>query len=224
VKRGGILRPGQEEYLDGVLPPRDALIAEVEQRGLREEVPISDPATASLLAILVRACGARRILEVGTAIGYGVLWMAKAAPEAHITTIDVDPGRIAVARAYAERAGVSERVEFVEGPALEVLGRLSGPFDLAYIDAVKAEYRRYLDLLLPLLRVGGLVVADNVLWSGEVAEPPEEGESAESRAMGTFNAYLMMHPQLQSVILPLGDGVAVAAKTRPLRIEMGGPF
>ncbi|HEV3458422.1 MAG TPA: class I SAM-dependent methyltransferase, partial [Thermoanaerobaculia bacterium] len=130
--------------------------------------------------------------------------------------------------AYLERAGVAGRVELLEGAALELLPRLEGPFDLVYIDAVKTEYRRYLDLVLPHLRVGGLVVIDNLLWGGEVAEPPpvSEGEKEEPQAaaLRAFNGYLMMHPQLESVVIPLGDGVGLATKIKALRSEMGGPF
>ena len=107
---------------------------------------------------------------------------------------------------------MADRVELIEGAALEVLHRLQGPFDLAYVDAVKTEYRRYLDLLCPSLRVGGLVVCDNLLWSGRVAAPPEDGGPTDADALRAFNGYLMMHPQLQAVVLPLGDGLGVATK------------
>jgi predicted O-methyltransferase YrrM len=154
--------------------------------------------------------------------------MARGAPAARVTAIDIDAKRLAEARGYLERAGVADRVELLQGAALDLLPNLAGPFDLAYIDAVKTEYRRYLDLLLPSLRVGGLVVIDNLLWGGEVAEPLPEGgegdESGEADALRAFNGYLMMHPQLEAIVLPLGDGVGLATKTRMLRSEMGGPF
>jgi len=218
-----ILRPQQAAYLERLLPPRDPLLTEMESVSGEHGIPSSDPEVGRLLAILARACGARRMLEVGTAIGYGALCLARAAPEATVVSIDADPGRLRAARGYLERAGVAERVELVEGRALDVLPRLQAPFDLVYLDALKDEYRRYLDLALPLLRVGGLVVADNLLWKGRIAEPPEE-EDRSADAIRTFNGYLMMHPQLQAVVLPLGDGVGVAVKTRPTVMEMGGPF
>ena len=218
-----ILRPEQARFLDALLPPSDALLAEMEAWAAEHDSPISDPEVGRLLSILARARGARRILEVGTAIGYGALWMARGAPEARVVTIEKDPETAAVARGYLERAGVLARIEVVEGAALDVLPRLEGPFDLVYLDAVKTEYRRYLDLALPRMAVGGLLVADNMLWKGRVAEPADEPE-ADADALRAFAGYLMMHPQLQSVVLPLGDGVGLAVKTKPTVMEMGGPF
>jgi caffeoyl-CoA O-methyltransferase len=231
---GRILRPEQERYLERLLPPRDALLREMEEVAAREDVPISDPEVGRLLTVLARAAGARRIVEVGTAIGYGAICLARGAPEAKVISIDNDPARLVAARGYLERAGVADRVELIEGAALDVLSTLAGPFDLAYVDAVKREYRRYLDLLLPRVRVGGTLVFDNLLWRGHVAEPPdgeadeggadEGGDDENADHLRAFNGYLMIHPQLAAAVLPLGDGVGVAAKTKPLISEMGGPF
>ena len=221
--QASILRPEQEGYLDRLLPPRDPLLREMEERAERDDVPISDPEVGRLLSILARAVGARRILEIGAAIGYGAVWLARGAPEARVQSVDVDPERLATAREYLERAGLAGRVELIEGKALEVIQRLDGPFDLVYVDAVKTEYRRYLDLVLPKLRVGGLIVCDNLLWGGEVAAPGGEPDP-DADALRAFNGYLMMHPQLQAVVLPLGDGVGLATKIKPTIFEMGGPF
>jgi caffeoyl-CoA O-methyltransferase len=220
---GILLQPEQERYLDRLLPPRDPLLREMEARAAEEDIPISDPEIGRLLGILARVTGARRIVEVGTAIGYGALCLARGAPEARVLTIDTDPERLAAARGYLERAGVADRVELIEGPALEVLARLQPPFDLAYVDAVKKEYRRYLDLLVPLVRVGGVIALDNLLWKGRVADPPDD-DDPDADALRAFNGYLMMHPQLQSVVLPFGDGLGLATKVKPTIMEMGGPF
>ena len=160
---GVILRPAQERYLDRLLPPRDPLLAEMEEVGRREDIPISDPEVGRLLEVLARATRARRIVEVGTAIGYGTLCLARGAPEATVVTIDPDPERLARARAYLERGGVAGRVELVRGPALEVLPGLAGPVDLAYVDAIKTDYCCYLDLLLLKMSVGGTLVFNNLL-------------------------------------------------------------
>lgn len=230
---GSILHEAQERYLERLLPPRDPLLREMEELAARDGVPVSDPEVGRLLQILARTTGARQILEIGTAIGYGTLCLARGAAEARVTSIDVDASRLATARAFLDRAGVGERVELIQAPALEVLARpgpipgIGGPIDLVYLDGLKEEYRRTLDLLLPRLRVGGLVAVDNLLWKGWVADPPDEGEGAEDTkadVLRTFNGYLMSHPQLEAVVLPLGDGVGLATKTRPLMSEMGGPF
>lgn len=218
-----ILRPEQEAYLERLLPPRDPLLREMEEQSFQDDVPSSDPEVGRFLSILARSTGARRILEIGTAIGYGALCLARGAPEARVTSIDKDPERLATARRYLERAGVADRVELIEGAALDVLQNLEGPFDLAYVDAVKTEYRRYLDQIVPKLRVGGLVVCDNLLWGGAVAVPPDE-DDANGDALRAFNGYLMMHPQLQAVVLPVGDGLGVATKVKPTILEMGGPY
>lgn len=222
--KASILKPEQERYLDRMLPPRDALLREMEDLAHQEDIPIADPEVGRLLGVLARATAARSILEIGTAIGYGTLWLARGGPEARVTTIDISPRQIARARGYLERGGVLDRVELLEGAALDVLPRLSGPFDLVFVDAVKEEYRRYLDLVLPKLRVGGTLVFDNLLWAGHVAAPPDDESDKEADALRAFNGYLMMHPQLNAVLLPLGDGIGLAAKTKPTILEMGGPF
>ncbi|HEX3556133.1 MAG TPA: O-methyltransferase [Thermoanaerobaculia bacterium] len=221
--KGSILHAEQESYVERLLPPRDPVLREIEEHARRENVPISDPEVGRFLSIMARATGARLILEIGAAIGYGAICLARGAPEARVVSVDVDPGRLVWARSYVEKAGVADRVELIEGDVLDVLQRLPGPFDLVYVDADKMQYRRYLDQVLPRLRVGGVILLDNLLWSGHVAVPPAE-EDRQADALRAFNGYLMMHPQLQSVVIPLGDGVGVATKLKPTILEMGGPF
>lgn len=224
-----ILRAAQADYLDRLLPPRDAVRRRMEERAAEADIPIADPELGRLLEILARAAagrgGAGRILEIGTAIGYGTLSLALGAPEARIVTIDRDPAMHEAARDLLAEAGVLERIELVEGDAVELLPTLTGPWDLVYIDGDKPSYRRCLDLSLQGLRVGGLLVVDNLLWKGEIAEPPEAAEDDPSRdAIEAFNPYFMIHPQLRSLVLPLGDGVGVATKIQPLVTDLGGPF
>jgi predicted O-methyltransferase YrrM len=221
---GLILRPAQERYLDRLLPSRDPLLAEIEQAAERDDVPISDPEVGRLLELVARATGARRILEVGTALGYGTLCLARGAPEARVVSVDHDPGMLERARGYLERGGVAGRVELVEGSALEVVAGLAGPFDLVWVDFVKTQYRRCLDLVLPKTTVGGTLLFDNLLWGGRVADPPDDEDDEAADALRSFNGYLMSHPQLRAVVMPLGDGVGIATKTRPLISELGGPF
>ncbi len=216
-----ILRPEQAEYLELLLPPSDPLLAEMERVAAGRQIPISDPEVGRLLELLARSCRARRVLEIGTAIGYGTLCLARGAPEATIVSLDRDAEIQREAMTWLESGGVADRVELHCGEALEMLPGLAGPFELAYVDADKLHLRRFLDLLLPKLAVGGLVVVDNLLWKGRVAGDDTDDETEAIRA---FNGYLMMHPQLRSVVLPLGDGVGLAAKSKPLVTEMGGPF
>jgi caffeoyl-CoA O-methyltransferase len=112
---------------------------------------------------------------------------------------------------------------------LDVIPRLPGPFDLVFVDAVKEEYRRYLDFSLPKVRLGGLLVFDNLLWGGEVARlhdaaNDDKEPDRQTEAIHAFNGYLMIHPQLDAVVLPVGDGVGLATKTKPTILEMGGPY
>ncbi len=208
-----ILRPTQAGYLDGLLPDRDPILREMEELAAADGVPISDAEVGRILGILARATGARRIVEVGTAIGYGALCLARGAPAAQVVSIDTDPARLEIGRRFLTRAGVADRVELREGAALEVLPTLDGPFDLAYVDAVKTEYRQYLELLVPRMALGGLVVMDNLLWKGRVADPSlAVAGDDNAAALRDFNSYLTGHPQLEALVLPLGDGLGLATR------------
>ncbi len=219
-----ILRTEQAEYLDSLLPPRDSLRARMEKVAAEESISSSDPEVGQLLEILARGVGAERILEIGTAIGYGTLCLARGAPEARVTTLDRDAAVQERAREYLAEGEVLDRVEMMTGEAVDLIPRLQGPFDLVYLDGDKSSYRRCLDLSLQRLRVGGLMVIDNLMWKGEIADPPAAGLSDNARHIETFNVYFMIHPQLRAVVLPLGDGVGLATKRVPLITDMGGPF
>jgi caffeoyl-CoA O-methyltransferase len=229
---GRILHEAQERYLERLQPPRDPLLREMEAYAAEHDVPIADPEVGRFLEVVTRsqalAGRARHVLEIGTAIGYGTLLLARAAPEARVVSLDRDPEMLARARGYLEREGVADRVDLVEGDALASIDRLDGPFDLLWVDATKTEYRRYLDRLLPKVVVGGVMLFDNLLWKGRVADPERdgrEGEADESAdALRSFNGYLMIHPQLRAQVLALGDGVGVATKVAPTVMEQGGPF
>ncbi len=214
---GLIIHQEQEAYLEQLLPERDLLLREMERFADEHHIPIADPEVATFLEITVRALQAQRVLEVGTAIGYADIFMARAmAPQGRVVTIDISAEMIGRAKAYAKRAGLEDRVEFHEGPALTVIPTLEGPFDLVYLDAVKGEYRDYLDLALPLMRTGGVVVCDNVLWRGQVASGRLSGEQCRqpTEALRGFNDYFVHHPQLLAQILPVGDGLAYGVKVK----------
>jgi predicted O-methyltransferase YrrM len=168
-----------------------------------------------MLGIL--AAGRRRVVEVGTAIGYSTLWMALAVPEGGtIVTIDPDRDRTGRAREFWRRAGVADaKVTVVNAPALDAFAAgtpdLAGPFDLVFIDAIKDEYSGYLRELRPRLAPGALVVADNVLWSGRTSggRPARPGDGTD--ALREFCTTMSSDPDFDTTILPIGDGLLVAA-------------
>lgn len=203
------------EYLESIHEGLSGAFAELDREGGRDDIPIVGTAVGRLLHVLVRATGARRVVEVGTAIGYSALWMATALPEdGLLVTIDPDRARTDRARGFWEKAGVSERVRVVNGPALEVLPSLAGeaPFDLAFIDALKREYQGYLDAMLPLLRSGGTVAVDNLLWSGRASGSAPDDGSEDTRAVKAFNAAFVRDPRLSATILPVGDGLGLGVR------------
>lgn len=209
-----ILAPGVAAYLDRLLPARDPTLQEMERLAAREAIPIIGPGCGRLLALLVQLSRARRIFEMGSAIGYSTLWLARAAgPHGRVFYTDSDPRNAQRAERFLARAGVRERVRLLVGDALELLQQTRGQFDFIFIDVDKAQYPAALALALPRLRPGGLLVADNTLWHGQVAEPAYRDSA--TRAIRQFNTAVFRHPELLSVIVPLRDGVAVCLKRRP---------
>jgi caffeoyl-CoA O-methyltransferase len=210
-----IVTPAVRDYLAAIRPAPDALLAEMEAHGAREGIPIVDPHSGALLHVLARAIGARRIVEIGTAIGVSTLHLARALPQGgELVSFEIDPARHAAASAYLGRAGVAARVDLRLRDARAGLAELSGPFDLAFLDGVKAEYEEYLELVVPLLRRGGLVAVDNVLMSGTVAEGRGDGHWTDEQVATAraFNLRLLSHPALVATVTPVGDGIALAAR------------
>jgi len=208
-----ILTDLTEAYLSSVRPPADELLPEMEAQADEEGIPIAAREVARLQTILARVSGADRVLEFGSAIGYSSIQLARVGCE--VVTMDVDPGRIADAREYARRDGVADLIEIHEGPALAVLDEVEGPFDVAFLDAVKTEYPDYLERSLPMIPEGGLVVVDNTLWSGAVPEYHETGDPRDeaTEVLHEFNAEFVEHDRLDAVITPLGDGTGIGIVT-----------
>jgi len=162
------------------------------------------------LARLVRLSGAKRILELGTFTGYSSISMASALPAGgHIITCDVDPDATAIARRYMDESGYGDRIETRLGPALETIEALEGSFDLVFIDADKPNYISYYEAVLPLLSENGLIVADNVLWSGRVLE--RDGDDS-TRAIKEFNEHVRADSRVTSVMLTVRDGMTLIQK------------
>ena len=225
---GGILTDETAEYLGSIEPTVDELVVEMERHAAEDGVPIADRTVAGLQAILARTADADRALEFGTAIGYSTLFVARTGTD--VVTTEVDRGRIDAAVEYLERDGIDVRVTddpasvdpeptgngsvvIVEGPALETLPGLEGSFDLVFLDAIKAEYDEYLAGSLPLMPEGAVVVADNLLRGGRVAERDGEDDHDSSvAAIRRFNESFVAHERLQAVVTPQGDGTGVAVK------------
>jgi caffeoyl-CoA O-methyltransferase len=210
-----IVRREQAEYLERLLPSNTGLLAEMEEYAEAHRVPIADREVARFLEITARSTGARRALEIGMAIGYSVIHLARGMGEGGlVVTIEPSDEMIARSEDFVGRAGLGERLRVERGFALDVLPRLSGEtFDLVFIDALKEEYAQYLELSLPMLRAGGVVVVDNLLWGGQVAgeiRAPEQ--TASTQALREFNQVFVRHPQLLAVVLPVGDGLGYAVK------------
>ena len=203
-----ILRRSQAEYLETLTPERDALLARMEELAAEEGHPIADPEVAHMMRILVRTKRPKHLIEVGTNIGYSVIAMGReCGADALIETIEVDKGILSTAKGFVAEAALECDVRFHLGAALDVLPRLDGPFDFAFIDCVKSEYGDYLDLLMPKLAKGAMIVCDNLLWKGQVAEGVHDKPTDALRA---FNKRIVTDPRLISIVLPLGDGLGVS--------------
>jgi caffeoyl-CoA O-methyltransferase len=210
--------PGQADldWIESAAPPLHPVLAAIEDAARPKRIPILDRHGGRVLAVF--AASRRRIVEVGTAYGYSTLAMALAQPEdGTIVTIDPDRERTDLARGWWRSAGIpDERIIVVNAPALDALDRadpeLAGPFDLAFIDALKPEYLGYLEGLVPRLAPGALVVADNVLYSGRVsgARPGVEHEAG-IEALRAFNRTVLRDPRFVSSIITVGDGLLLAA-------------
>lgn len=209
-----IIQPAQAEYLERLTPASAGLTAEMEAYAAEHRVPIADREVATFLEITARATAARRALEIGMAIGYSALHLARAMPDdGLVVTIEPSDEMILLAAGYLERAGLREHVRVERGYALDVIPRLSERFDIIYLDAVKEEYAQYLERALPLLRVGGVVIADNLLWGGQVAgEISAPDQTASTQALREFNHVFVRHPQLLAQVLPVGDGLGYGVK------------
>jgi predicted O-methyltransferase YrrM len=205
-----IVQREQAEYLDQLLPPSDPLVAEMEAYAAEHRVPIADREVARFLEITARTTGARKALEIGMAIGYSVVHIVRGMGEQGLlVTIEPSDDMIRAASGYLERAGLLDRVRIEKGKALDVMPRLTETFDLLFIDAVKEEYKQYLDLGLERLRSGGVVIVDNLLWGGKVAGDDTESSTV---ALREFNYYFINHPQLRAEVLPVGDGLGYGVK------------
>lgn len=179
--------PNPAEYFDSFLPKRDRIVEVMEQRAREEDIPIIGPAMGHFLCTLLKACGARRVLELGTAIGYSTIWLARGVQPkgGKVTTIEREAALVKEAEGYFRKARVDEAVHAVCGAAAEVVPRMVDSFDAAFLDIEKSEYLPVLPAVLRVLRPGGLLLADN-------------GSFADS---DPFNRHIVQNPNLEPVFL-----------------------
>jgi len=200
-----------ERYLYDLLPPRDAVVREMERYAQQHDVPIIGPAVARVLALLVQISGAKRIFEMGSAIGYSTIWLARAAgPGGEVFYTDGDPANAQRAQRHFRRAGVASRIRVLVGDAVKLIDQAPRRFDLIFIDVDKHQYPAAFRKALPRLKRGGLLIADNTLWFGRVTR---RAEDRATRGIQQFNRLVYSSKQLFPVIIPLRDGVLVARKT-----------
>ena len=200
-----------EKYFYSLLPPRDEVLAQMESEALKRDIPIVGPAVGRFLHQLALIVNAKTVFELGSAVGYSTIWWARAVGEGgRVVYTDGDRKKADEARGYFERAGVANRISIQVGDALELLSEQKQEFDVIFCDIDKEDYPRAFKLAVPRLRKGGLLVADNVLWSGRVAQ--ENPAEASTKGILEFNRMLYSSPELFPTILPIRDGVAVACK------------
>jgi predicted O-methyltransferase YrrM len=213
---GQIVPDAIERYLGGLNRSGDAVLDEIARGNISRGLPLVDAEVGALLRVLATAVGASHVLEIGTAVGYSGIWLAGALPPGGmLVTMEMDEERAKEARANFARAGLADRVSVVVGDAALKIAKVAGPFDLIFQDGAKHLYTPLLDRLVGLLRPGGLLVTDNVLWDGEVvpgfvAKPKKNAD--ETRAIAEYNERLAAHPQLLTATVPLRDGVSISVK------------
>ncbi len=204
-----------EDYASRFSAPEPDLL-----RTLREDTErtvarphmLSGPLQGALLKMLVAMSGARRAIEIGTFTGYATLWMAEGLPEGgQLYTLETDAGHAAFAQRYFDQSPIGSRIFPLLGRGLELLQSLEGPFDFAFIDADKGGYAAYYDALFPKMRVGGILVADNVLFRGEVLQEVEQ-QGTTARHMAQFNHKIRTDWRVENVLLPIRDGLNVIRK------------
>ena len=210
--RSAFMQDDIDDYLYKLLPERDEVVAEMEKHAAENDIPIIGPAVARMLALFVQVSGAKRIFEMGSAIGYSTIWLARAAgPKGKVVYTDGDPEKARRARDYFRRAGVAKRIEIRVGNALELVKKAPGTFDLIFNDVDKHQYPDALHAALPKLRRGGLFITDNTLWSGKAARPALP-DDVHTQGVQEFNRLVYASKKLYPALIPLRDGVTVCQK------------
>ncbi|MCM3619228.1 O-methyltransferase [Sutcliffiella horikoshii] len=205
-------------YLESLVPPRNEIVTKMEKLAQEDQVPIMDLVGMETLLQLLMLSQPKHILEIGAAIGYSAIRMAQSIPDVNIVTIERDEHRYLQAKEHIAEAGLEDRIDLIFGDALEVLEQVErkGVFDLIFVDAAKGQYERFFTMYEPLLIDSGVIITDNVLFRGLVAEDHEAIEPKRIRNLvkkiDRYNKWLMDHQDYITTILPVGDGIAISKK------------
>ncbi len=202
------------EYLRSLIKENKGILKELEEKALKEYIPIISPEVAQLIRLLTEMTKAKRILEIGSAIGYSSILFAGFSEDIKITTIEMDEERASQAEENIRRAGLERKITLLKGNALSVMDDIEEEFDMVFVDAAKGQYNNFLPKCLKLLKPGGVLISDNILYRGTVAETgfiPRKHRTIIVN-MKEYLKRLSEDEKLTTSIIPIGDGVAVSLK------------
>jgi predicted O-methyltransferase YrrM len=207
-----LLNPDIDAYLQGLQKSREPVLVEMEDRAAKDDFPIIGPLVGRLCKMLALSINARDIFELGSGWGYSTYWFAQAVgPQGRVVHTDLDKKNTADAKSYLKKAGLESRVHFEVGDAVEILKQYPGPFDVLFCDIDKHAYPEALELMRSRVRVGGLIITDNTLWSGHVLAPAGK-QNADTKGVSKYNQSVFSSPDLLTTLVPLRDGVSVSLK------------
>ncbi|SFH47524.1 Predicted O-methyltransferase YrrM [Tindallia magadiensis] len=214
---GTITREYVEDYIREILPKEQGILRILMQQAQERHIPVIEPEVAALLKNIIKMSGSKKILEIGTAIGFSAILFATAAgKDASIVTIERDPDYTKEALKNIQEANLEKMIKVIPGDALEVLPRLKNTFDMVFLDGAKGHYGEMLEQSITLLKPGGLLISDNILFRGMVAndELVRRRKKTIVMRMREYLKTITTHPQLETSILPVGDGLAISLKNQ----------
>lgn len=208
----GITDEKVERYLEYLMPIKDPLLEELQKQGFEAEVPIIQVPSLRLIQLFLHMTKPKTIIEVGTAIAFSTIWLAKSLPDVKVHSIERNALMLEKARENIEKSGLSDQIILHEGDAVKILPTLPEA-EFIFIDAAKAKYQKFLHLAFPLLKVGGIMIFDNILFRGYVADEEIIRTKPMLKKIRKFNDFLVSFPQLETTFVPIGDGLAICHKT-----------